>query len=200
MVQPESRMLIDGKLVEAASGATFDNVNPATEEVIGQVADASTADMRPGDRRRPPGVRRDRLVDRTTPSGKQCLEQLQDALEREQEELREQLILEVGCPRMVTHGPQLDAPLERRAALPGEAHRRVPVGSRPRRRDSTSGRPDRTRRSGRSRSASSAPITPWNFPFEVIINKVGQALADRQHRGRSSRRRDTPWNATRSAG
>ena len=30
----ESRMLIDGELVEAA--ATFDNVNPATEEVLGR--------------------------------------------------------------------------------------------------------------------------------------------------------------------
>ena len=28
-----------------------------------------------------------------------CLGQLQDALEAEQEQLREQLILEVGCPR-----------------------------------------------------------------------------------------------------
>ena len=42
---------------------------------------------------------------------KRCLEQLQDAIEAEREELREELILEVGCPRMVTLGPQLDAPL-----------------------------------------------------------------------------------------
>ena len=38
-------MLVDGKLVEAASGKTFDNVNPATEEVLGPVADGSTEDM-----------------------------------------------------------------------------------------------------------------------------------------------------------
>ena len=30
-VQGESRLLIDGKLVEAQSGKTFQNVNPATE-------------------------------------------------------------------------------------------------------------------------------------------------------------------------
>ena len=35
----ESRMLIDGKLEVAAS--SFENINPATEEVIGQVSDAS---------------------------------------------------------------------------------------------------------------------------------------------------------------
>jgi aldehyde dehydrogenase (NAD+) len=31
----EHRLLIEGKLVEAAGGATFGNVNPATEEVLG---------------------------------------------------------------------------------------------------------------------------------------------------------------------
>ena len=44
-VHPETRMLIDGALVDADSGKTFANVNPATEEVIGEVADASAAEM-----------------------------------------------------------------------------------------------------------------------------------------------------------
>ena len=44
-VHPEHRMLIDGELVEAQDGRRFDNLNPATEEVLGQVADASAADM-----------------------------------------------------------------------------------------------------------------------------------------------------------
>ncbi len=41
----ELRMLIDGKLVEATSGKTFENINPATEEVLGVVADAGHEDM-----------------------------------------------------------------------------------------------------------------------------------------------------------
>ena len=57
----ESRLLIDGELTEAKSGARFDNVNPATEEVLGGTADASVDDMRPRDRRGAAGVRRDRL-------------------------------------------------------------------------------------------------------------------------------------------
>ena len=109
-VDPETRMLIDGKLVEAESGRTFANVNPATEAVIGQVADASTADVQQAI------TAARRAFDETDWSTnhafrKHCLEQLQEAIESEQEELREQLILEVGCPRMLTHGPQLDAPL-----------------------------------------------------------------------------------------
>src|SRR5262245_40597718 len=102
----ESRMLIDGKRVGGQAG-TFANINPATEDVLGEVADASKADMhRAIDAAR-------RAFDATDWSTnrafrKRCLEQLQAALEAERETLREELILEAGCPRMVTHGPQLD--------------------------------------------------------------------------------------------
>ena len=41
----EPRMLIDGKLVDAMSGKTYPNINPATEEVIGEVADGAVEDM-----------------------------------------------------------------------------------------------------------------------------------------------------------
>ena len=107
----ESRMLIDGKLVEASSGRSFDNINPATEEPVGQVADASKAEIR----RAIDAARR--AFDETNWSTdrafrKHCLEQLQEALEAEREGLREELILEVGCPRMTTQGPQLDGPLD----------------------------------------------------------------------------------------
>ena len=43
-VRFESKMMIDGKLVDGQAG-TFTNINPATEEVLGEVADASKADM-----------------------------------------------------------------------------------------------------------------------------------------------------------
>ena len=38
-------MLIDGKLVDSETGRQFDNVNPATEEVMGGTADGTRADM-----------------------------------------------------------------------------------------------------------------------------------------------------------
>jgi aldehyde dehydrogenase (NAD+) len=37
----DARLLIDGELVEATGGRRFENLNPATEEVIGSVPDAS---------------------------------------------------------------------------------------------------------------------------------------------------------------
>src|SRR5262245_3262863 len=39
------RMLIDGKWVEAVSGKTFPSLNPATGEVLAQVAEGDRADI-----------------------------------------------------------------------------------------------------------------------------------------------------------
>ena len=109
--QGEVRMLIDGKLVEATSGKRFENVNPATEEVLGEVADASAEDMQRAI------VAARRAFDESDWSTnhsfrKQCIEQLQAALESEREEYREELVAEVGTPRMLTFAAQLDWPLE----------------------------------------------------------------------------------------
>ncbi len=106
----ERRLLVDGKLVDAASGATFENVNPFTERPIGVVADATVADMQTA-------VEAARRAFDTTGWAtdhafrKACLLQLQAAIERQQEELRSELVSEVGCPVLITYGPQLDAPV-----------------------------------------------------------------------------------------
>ena len=94
----ESRMLIDGKLTEASGGATYDNINPATEAVIGPVADGSEADME----RAITAARQ--AFDETTWSTdkafrKACLIQLKDALASHREDLRPQIVAEVGAPR-----------------------------------------------------------------------------------------------------
>ena len=126
----EARMLVDGKLIEADSGRTFDNVNPATEEVIGLVADASNNEMhRAIDAARRAFDETDWSTNRAR--RKECLTQLQGALEREREALREELILEVGCPRMTTHANQFDIPLEGALGYPLQADRRVRMEDRP---------------------------------------------------------------------
>ena len=91
----EVRMLIDGELVEAASGKRFENINPATEEVLGEVADASAEDMRRAiDAARQAFDESDWSTNRAL--RKRCLEQLQAALEAEREAYREEIIAEVG--------------------------------------------------------------------------------------------------------
>jgi gamma-glutamyl-gamma-aminobutyraldehyde dehydrogenase len=44
-LRPETRMFIDGKFVDAASGATFQTINPANGEVVAEVARGSSEDV-----------------------------------------------------------------------------------------------------------------------------------------------------------
>src|SRR5580692_2303673 len=119
----EVRMLIGGDLVEAASGKRFDNDNPATEEVLGQVADASAEDMKRAiSAARTAFDETDWSTNRAL--RKRCLEQLQDALESEREELREEIIAEVGSPRMMTFAAQVDWPLTDALGWPRSEERR----------------------------------------------------------------------------
>jgi len=193
-VRFEPKMMIDGKLVEGQAG-TFTNINPATEETLGEVADASKADMhRAIDAAR-------RAFDETDWSTnrelrKRCLLQLHEAIESEREELREELILEVGTPRAITFGPQLDAPLEDGLKYPARLIDEYPweidLGDKV---ISLTGALT-TRKVWREPAGVVGAIVPWNFPFEVTINKIGQALAT----GNTvvlKAAPDTPFNATR---
>jgi len=174
-IRPESRMLIDGKLVDSSTGDTFDVINPANQTFVGAVADASEADMAAAIH----AARRafddtDWSTDREL--RKRCLLQLQAALEDEAEELREQLIQEAGAPRMLTHSAQLDAPLS--TSLPysvgliDDYAWEVDLGEAV----NLQGNIDHRKVVSMATGVVGA-ITPWNFPFEVTINKVAQALA-----------------------
>ena len=84
---PETRNLIDGRLVGASNGATFPTVNPATEEVIGVCADGTREDML----RAVAAARR--AFDESDWSTNaalraRCLRQLHEALRAEKEQLR----------------------------------------------------------------------------------------------------------------
>ena len=125
-----------------------------------------------------------------------CLLQLQEAIESEQEELREELILEVGCPRAITHGPQLDAPLADGLRYPAKLIDEYPwetsLGDAM---VSVTGM-NTTRKVWREPVGVVGAIVPWNFPFEVTIQKLGQALAT----GNTVVLKpapNTPYNATR---
>ena len=190
----ESRLLIDGKLVDGEAG-TFSNINPATEDVLGEVSDASKDDMlRAIDAARRAFDESSWATDRQL--RKRCLEQLHDAIDGEREELREELIREVGAPRAVTYGPQLDAPLQDGLRYPARLIDEFPW-------DTDLGDTvvsltgvNTTRRVWHEPVGVVGAIVPWNFPFEVSVNKLGQALAA----GNTvvlKAAPDTPFNATR---
>jgi aldehyde dehydrogenase (NAD+) len=186
-------MLIDGELVAATAGAEFDNVSPATGLVLGRTAAAQTQDMD----RAIAAARRafdesDWSTNRTL--RKRCLEQLQSAIEAEKSDLREELIAEVGCPAMTTESAQLDWPLADGLRYPAKLiddfeWERVLEGG------GLFG--DRNVRTVVKEPVGVvAAITPSNFPIEVILNKLGPALAS----GNTVVLKpdpNTPWNATR---
>ncbi|MDQ6696979.1 MAG: aldehyde dehydrogenase family protein [Actinomycetota bacterium] len=189
----ELRLLIDGQLVGATGDARFENINPATEEVLGQVADATAADMD----RAIAAARR--AFDETSWSTdhalrQRCLRQLQEAIVGEQELFRHELVAEVGAPILTTYMAQLDAPLAEGLIWPADMidefawERQLP--------DSEPFGMPTTQRVIKEAVGVVGAIVPWNFPFEITIHKLGQALAT----GNTlviKPAPDTPWNATR---
>jgi aldehyde dehydrogenase (NAD+) len=190
-VWSEERMLIGGRLVAAATGQTYDNVDPATEQVLGVTADGGPVDM-------DAAVTAARAAfDETGWAGDvalrlRCLRQLHAAHLAHAEQLRATCVAEVGAPVLLTYGPQLDAPVGGIAWVAdllegygwtedlgvGEVFglrsqrvvHREPVGV-------------------------VGAITPWNFPVQINLAKVAAALAA----GNTVVLKpapDTPWCAT----
>lgn len=102
-------MLIDGELQTTASGATFDVIHPANEQVAGQATDGTVADLERA-------VAAARKAFDTSEWSRDvefrfhCLMQLHDALDRNRERLRRVAITEVGCPLLATVN-QIDDPI-----------------------------------------------------------------------------------------
>jgi aldehyde dehydrogenase (NAD+) len=169
----EQRLLIDGKLVRAASGRSYENLNPATEEVIGVAADAGPEDI---DRAIAAARRAFDQTDwaRNHELRARCLRQLHAAIRERIEDLRRTYVAEVGCPVIMTYGPGIDVPvssllyyadflekypwsedLGTATVFGSKSHRwtlREPIGV-------------------------VGAITAWNFPIELNLKKLGWALA-----------------------
>ncbi|WP_370330362.1 aldehyde dehydrogenase [Mycolicibacterium hippocampi] len=168
----ESRRLIDGKLGAGSSGP-FSTVNPATEETLGVAADASVEDMSTAIE----AARR--AFDETGWSTDialrvRCIRQLQDALSKNVEELRELTMSEVGAPRMLTSAAQLEGPIADLSFSADTAENyqwRTDLGI-------ASPMGIKTQRTvAREAVGVVGAITPWNFPHQINFAKIGPALA-----------------------
>jgi len=191
LVEGESRLLVGGKLTEARAGGTFENIDPSTEEVLGVTADATAEDMELAI-----GAARSAFDETDWSTNRafrsKCLGQLHAGLVKHVEELRNITVAEVGSPLSLTYMNQVDLPLEDLAywidkpekyeyeeTLPdrdvfGQAQRRVVV---------------------REAVGVVGAITPWNFPLNLNLAKLGPALAA----GNTVVLKpapDTPWSAT----
>ncbi|MFN0143336.1 MAG: aldehyde dehydrogenase [Mycobacterium sp.] len=167
-----SDLFIDGKLVAGGAGR-FANINPATEEVLGTAANADAEDMsRAIDAAR-------RAFDRTdwstnTELRVRCVRQLRDAMREQIEELREITMAEVGAPRMLTGMAQLEGPVADLSfgADTAESYSwRTDLGV-------ASPMGIATQRTiVREAVGVVGAITPWNFPHQINLAKIGPALA-----------------------
>jgi aldehyde dehydrogenase (NAD+) len=188
---PETRNLINGKLVDASNGKTFANINPATEEVLGGCADGTKEDMNAAI------AAARRAFDETDWATNhalrsKCIGQLYRALIEDKEQFRSIIVHETGAPVSLSAFMQVDGPIdmvpywaelasgyEYEKAMPpieflGQQHRRLlrrePVGV-------------------------VGAITPWNVPLYLNLAKLGPALAS----GCTVVLKpapDTPWSAT----
>lgn len=192
-MNPESKLFINGELVDAISGKTYPNINPATEGVMGQVADAGAEDMELAI------ASARRAFDETDWSTNhafrhKCLTQLRDGLLAVQDDLRDQVSAETGAPMGICRGagPQCDVPIGfidyTLEQLPkfewsrdiGDAE---PLGVASR------------RLVEKEAIGVSAAITPWNVPLQINLAKCIPALAS----GCTVVLKpapDTPWSAT----
>ncbi|BBZ41489.1 aldehyde dehydrogenase family protein [Mycobacterium conspicuum] len=105
----DRRLLIDGRLVD--TDRKLESINPATAQMLGYAPDADLPEAHAAiaaarrafdanDWARDVGLR------------VHCLSQLHQALIDHIDELRELTIAEVGATRTLTHGPQLEGPIE----------------------------------------------------------------------------------------
>jgi aldehyde dehydrogenase (NAD+) len=169
----EDRLYIDGELVEAEGGKVYDDVNPATGDVIAVAADASADDLL----RAIAAARR--AFDDTTWSSDvalraRCLRQLGDAMERHHDQLGELTIAEVGAPRMLIDGPQLATPRGYLAYYADMAESYAwseDLGVI----DGIAGRVHRW--VDKEPAGVVAAITPWNYPNQINLAKIAPALA-----------------------
>ena len=165
-------LLIGGALVAGGAG-TFSTVNPATEQQLGPAADADRADMD-----RAIGAARTAFDctdwSRDTALRVHCLRQLRDALLAEIDELRAITVAEVGAPVAFTRGPHLEGPvddLEFPASTAENYSWRTDLGV-----AAPMGITSR-RTLVREPYGVVGAVTPFNFPHQINLAKLGPALA-----------------------
>lgn len=170
---PAPRQLIDGALVAASDGTTYAVLNPATGAELTRAPDGTAADVDAAI------AAARRAFDETEWATDvalrvRCLRQLHRALVEHGPQLRALTTAEVGAPAFLTAGPQYDVPVEAFGWVVDLAESYAwetdlgvakPMGI-------------PTRRTIRREAVGVvAAITPWNFPNQINLAKVGPALA-----------------------
>ena len=175
-----NRLLIDGKLVDAASGKTFPVYNPATGALLAQVAEAEAEDVD----RAVKAARRafdDGPWSRMSPSERgKLLWKLADLLERHSDEFAEIESIDNGKPVAVARMADVPLAVDMFRYMAGWATKitgsTIPL--------SFPG--DFLSYTVREPVGVVGQIIPWNFPLLMAAWKLAPALGGRLHGGAES--------------
>lgn len=167
-------LLIDGELRGSLDGDTYETINPATEEVLGSAADASPADVDLAI------AAARRCFDETNWSRDlefrlHCLTQLREAMQRHAPRMRALTMAETGAPKFLVEGPQYDLPVADIGWVVDMA--RHYKGWRQELGDAAPMGIGSRRYLLREAAGVVAAITPWNFPHQISLAKLGPSLA-----------------------
>lgn len=167
------RLLIDGELVEAEGGATYENRNPATEQIEGVAADAQAADVE-----RAIAAARQAFDESDWSTNVElrlrCLGQLHEALVDHVGDLSDISVAEVGATRMACSTIQVVEPLKflpYYIDLAENYEWRTDLGAA----DTLAGPANRWTEA--EPIGVVAAITPWNVPTQINLAKIVPALA-----------------------
>ena len=162
------RNIIDGKAVDAASGATYDLVNPATGEVYAQAPASGAEDV---DRAFRAADKAFETWGETTPAERQvALLKMADALEQRMDEFTRVECENTGKPIQLTAEEELPPCVDQLRFFAGAA--RVLEG-----RSAGEYLKDHTSIVRREPIGVVGQVTPWNYPLMMMMWKICPALA-----------------------
>src|ERR1700736_532017 len=176
-VRKPGRLLIDGEWVEAASGKTFETLNPATEESLGSVAHGATEDIQlavAAARRCFDDERSDWR--RMTPSERgKVIHRIGDLIEQHADELALLETLDNGKPLTIAKAADVALAADLFHYMSGWATKiegnTIPISA------VTSPGAEFHAYSLREPVGVVGQIIPWNFPLLMAAWKLGPALA-----------------------
>lgn len=168
-IRPRTEIFIDGKFRTAASGATFDSVNPATGELITRVSSAGAEDV-------DAAVRSARAAfdsgvwSATSATHRKCvLQRLAELITEHSHELA--LLDSMDMGKLVTEAHTVDVPSAAELfAFYGEALDKING-------EITPTEPGSLALVTREPLGVIGAVTPWNFPLDLAVWKVAPALA-----------------------
>jgi acyl-CoA reductase-like NAD-dependent aldehyde dehydrogenase len=166
---PRSQVFIDGRFAAAASGATFDNINPATGRSLGAVASGDQADIDRAVASARAAFRRGSWANQPPKARKKVLLKLADLMMKHREELALLETLDMGKP--ISDSMAVDIPSSANCIRwYGEAVDKIydevaPTG------------PGALATITREPMGVVGAIVPWNFPLLMASWKIGPVLA-----------------------